>query len=451
MRRARIVDRSEPPFRTGPRALVHTLAWLRMTAIAGQFATVMAVWLALRLPLPVGALVAGIAALLGFELAAVLRLRLPWPVTEWEAIGHIAFDTLVLGYLLYLTGGASNPFVTLLLVPIALAAAALSRVGIGIVAAISSFAYLVLLLAYRPLPAWSAHPGEDFQLHIIGMAIDFAIAALLLGVFIARLAGALRGEQRRMQRLRERAVRDEGILAMATQSASAAHELNTPLSTMRMLLHELIPTSGTGGPLRQDLELIAQQVQRCSEILREMVAVGRAQMADEAESMTLLAFVQRCLDRLQLLRPEAEVELALPAADAEMPVRIPAGLQHALLNLLNNALDASAKTGSMHVWFGARRGNRCLEFAVRDHGPGFPGQRALTPDTLGVSEKDHGLGIGLALAEATAERLGGLLEASNVQDGGAELRLRLPLPAIEPDRRGRRMPARDDCLPKESS
>ncbi len=434
------MDRTDPPFRTGPRALLVTLAWLRLTAIAGQTGAVLFVWRVLRLPIPVSALLLGVGVLLLFDLLAALRLRLRGPVSEWEAVGHIAVDALVLGYLLYLTGGASNPFVTLLLVPIALAAAALSRAGIGVVAAISGITYLALLRFYLPLPALAPHPEGDFQLHIIGMAIDFAIAALLLGVFIARLAGALRGEQWRLQRLRERALRDEGILAMATQSASAAHELNTPLSTLRMLLHELIPATDAGEPLRQDLQLMAQQVDRCSEILREMVAVGRAQMADHAETMSLEHFVWRCLDRFQLLRPEAEVGLNLASADAGMPILVPSGLQHALLNLLNNALDASAQRDSAQVEFSARRGARTLEFAVRDHGPGFT-DRGRASDTLGVSGKDHGLGIGLALAEATAERLGGLLDAGDARDGGAEIRLRLPLSAVQPERRGWPLPA----------
>ncbi len=443
------MDRSQSPYRTGPRALLVTLAWLRLTAIAGQLAAVLCVRLGLQLPIPLLALLAGITALALFEILAVVRLRLHWPVTEWEAVGHIAVDALVLGYLLYLTGGASNPFVTLLLVPIALAAAALSRIGIGVVSAISGVTYLALLFFNRPLPAWGAHPGGDFELHIVGMAIDFAIASLLLGVFIARLAGALRSEQRRLQRLRERALRDEGILAMATQSAGAAHELNTPLSTLRMLLGEQIPAAAAGSLLRQDLELMAQQVDRCGEILRAMVAVGRAQMAEQAETMSLGQFVRRCLDRFQLLRPEAEVELALDAQDDAMPVRVPAGLQHALLNLLNNGLDASAAHGSARVSFGARRETRCLEFRVRDHGPGF-GVRLHSTDTLGISGKDHGLGIGLALSEATAERLGGMLDAGDAEGGGAEIRLRLPLSAVDPGRHGRALPPGAHCRAQET-
>ncbi len=436
-------------FRGGPRALAITLAWLRLTAIAGQTMAILFVAYMVPLAIPVRALLAGVGALLVFEIAMLMRLRLRWPVTEVEVIAHIAVDVLVLGYLLYLSGGAGNPFVTLLLVPIALAAAALSRAGIAAVAMLSGAIYGLLLHWSRPLPVMTAGRVSDATLHEIGMAIDFAIAALLLGIFIARLAGALRGEQLRLQRLHERALRDEGILAMATQSAGAAHELNTPLATLRMLLHELIPAPSTCEPLREDLKLMAQQVDRCSEILRDLVAVGRAQLDGDSENLSLGDFVQRCTDRFQLLRPEADTLVQLDSADADWPVRIPAGLQHALINLLNNALDASAQLGSTQVALSARRGTRCLEFRVRDHGPGFA-DPSRSPDSLGVSDKDHGLGIGLALAEATADRLGGDLDAGNAAGGGAEIRLRLPLLSMLPDQPGKAAASAAHCNPEET-
>ena len=112
--------------RVGPFALTRTLAWLRLCAIAGQCVAVLVCAWWMQLAIPLLPLLIGIGLLAVFAVFAAWRLRQPWPVRQVETIGHIAFDTLVLGYLLYFTGGASNPFITLLLVPIALSAAALS-------------------------------------------------------------------------------------------------------------------------------------------------------------------------------------------------------------------------------------------------------------------------------------------------------------------------------------
>ena len=413
---------------SGPLALAHALAWLRLSAVAGQTATVIfcALWLQLQLPLL--ALLAGIGLLAVFAAFAAWRLRRPWPLREWETIGHIGVDTAVLGYLLYLTGGASNPFITLLLIPIALSAAALSVRAILVVSTLVGIAYVVLLHWYLPLPV-PLH--EEFSgrytLHIVGMGVNFVITALLLGFFINRLAHALRVQQTEIQRVRERALRDEGILAIATQAAGAAHELNTPLSTMRTLLPELCRERAGDAALVEDLTLLSGQVERCRMILREMVAFGKAQLSQAPERLSTQAFIHSCVQRFQLLRPDAELTVELDPGTASTMIRTPPGLRHSLINLLNNAAEASATRDSHVVILEVTRDGAWLQLCVRDHGPGFGG----TPvhGRLGHSRKQAGLGLGLALAEATAERLNGELVTDDTASG-AEVCLRLPMLAI---------------------
>lgn len=412
----------------GPFALTRTLAWLRLCAIAGQSMAVMVCSWWMRIDIPTLSLLLGIDLLAVFAVFAAWRISQPWPLREWETVCHVAADTLVLGYLLYFTGGASNPFVTLLLVPIALSAAALSVRAVLGVAAIAGAAYFVLLCWYVPLPM-NELMGFDhgFSLHVAGMGVNFVITALLLGFFINRLATAVHLQQLEVQRVRERALRDEGILAIATQAAGAAHELNTPLSTMRTLLPELRREHASDAVLDEDLELLEGQVERCRTILREMVAFGKAQLSQEPERLTLQAFIHGCVERFRLLRPEAELELLVPSELEPLVLRTPPGLRHSLLNLLNNAVDASALRDSNSVTLEIRREGYWLEWIVRDRGPGFNSTGA--PASIGESGKQSGLGIGLALAEATAERLSGELIATN-RANGAEMCLRLPWTTI---------------------
>ena len=414
--------------RIGPFALTRTLAWLRLCAIAGQSVAVLVCAWWMHLDIPLLPLLLGIGLLAVFSVFAAWRLTQPWPLREWEAIGHIAADTLVLGYLLYFTGGASNPFITLLLVPIALSAAALSGRAVLAVSALAGVAYVILLYAYVPLPLpMHADSPNRFSLHVAGMGVNFVIMALLLSFFISRLAHVLRLQQLEVQRVRERALRDEGILAIATQAAGAAHELNTPLSTMRTLLPELRREHAGDTSLAEDLELLEGQVDRCRTILREMVAFGKAQLSQEPERLTVAGFIHGCLERFQLLRPEAELTLTLDEDVAQTVLRTPPGLRHALLNLLNNAADASATRNSHAVALQVARDGDWLRLSVLDRGPGFGATGELT--LIGYSQKLTGLGIGLALAEATAERLNGQLIARNAEHG-AEVCLRLPLAVI---------------------
>ncbi|MBB5360406.1 two-component system sensor histidine kinase RegB [Rhodanobacter sp. ANJX3] len=417
-----------PAQRIGPFALTRTLAWLRICAIAGQSVAVLFCAWWLHLPIPLLPLLVGVGLLGVFAVFAAWRLRQPWPVREWETVGHIAADIVVLGYLLYFTGGASNPFITLLLVPIALSAAALSARALLTVSALAAVAYVILLNWHVALPMpMHENPRGGLTMSEAGTGVNLLISALLLGFFINRLSHALRLQQTEVQRVRERALRDEGILAIATQSAGAAHELNTPLSTMLTLLPELRRDYAADHLLSEDLLLLQDQVNRCRTILREMVAFGKAQLSQESERLTVTQFIHGCLERFQLLRPEADVSLVLDDNTARTVLRTPPGLRHALLNLLNNAADASASRSSQMVALIVVREGSWLQLCVRDEGPGFAvtGELAL----LGESQKQTGLGIGLALAEATAERLNGELIAGNTEHG-AEMCLRLPLAVI---------------------
>ena len=158
-----------------------------------------------------------------------------------------------------------------------------------------------------------------------------------------------------------------------------------------------------------------------------MVAFGKAQLSQEPERLSVTQFIHGCLERFQLLRPEAELSLDLDDAIAHTVLRTPPGLRHALLNLLNNATDASASRNSYAVSLRVSRDGAWLQLQVGDDGPGFDTTDELA--ALGHSQKQTGLGIGLALAEATAERLDGELVVRNA-DRGAEVCLRLPLAVI---------------------
>lgn len=418
-----------PPNRSpDARQLVLALAWLRVCAVVGQLSTVLVVAFALRVPIPVPALLGGIGVLAAFGALAFWRLHQSRGFGSIEAVAHVAVDIGVLGYLLYLTGGATNPFVSLLVMPITLAAAALRLRHVAVVATLATATYLVLMRFHLPLA--SVHPQSPsaaFDLHIVGMALSFAITAALLCFFIARLAAALRAQQAEAEQERERALRDEGILAIATQAAGAAHELNTPLSTIRTLLAELRREQPADSALGADLALLSGQAERCRDILREMVAVGRNHLAGVAQRTTLGAFVADCLHSFALLRPEIEVVDAAPGALAQRSVQIAPAVRHALLNLLNNAADASLGSGEARIELGIAEHAGMVELRVRDFGPGLASPVQGVAGAGFLSSKRDGLGLGLALVNATAERLGGELVAQRPDGGGTLQRLRLPL------------------------
>lgn len=405
------------------RELAETLAWLRLCAVAGQTLTVAIVALVLRIAIPVAPLAFGIGALAAFAAFAFWRLRQPWPVHLVEAFGHIAVDIGVLSWLLYFSGGATNPFVSLLVMPIALAAAALPLRYVIAVALLAAACYLLLVPWHVALPPLHASDSGAFNLHVAGSVANFVVTAAVLAFFIARLARALRERERDVQRERERTLRDEGILAIATQAAGTAHELNTPLSTIRTLLAELRREHAGNDMLTEDLTLLAGQAERCRDILRELVAVGSRQLVGTPQRLALTRFVHDCENQFRLLRPEIELQVDIEAGADAREIEAAPTLRHALINLLSNAADASLGAGKPAIELGVTAGAKQVEFSVRDHGNGSAPGHGVAFQT----SKRDGLGLGLALAHATAERLGGTLRAEALANGGWRQRLRVPL------------------------
>jgi hypothetical protein len=205
------------------RELTWTLAWLRLCAVGGQALTVAVVAFGMHLPIPVNRLALGIGALLAFALAVFWRLGRAWRVTSPEAVAHIAVDIAALGWLLYLTGGATNPFVSLLVLPITLAAAALPLRDVAIVAMLAAIVYLALIPWHVPLPM--LHASGDFNLHVLGMAINFVIMAAALSFFVTRLARLLRARESEIQRERERALREAAASRHAVVILEAPHRI----------------------------------------------------------------------------------------------------------------------------------------------------------------------------------------------------------------------------------
>jgi two-component system sensor histidine kinase RegB len=398
-------------------ALLRALALLRWLAVAGQ---TLAVWAAtgpLGLHLDARPLYAGPLLLAGFAVWASLRARRLARVSPGEVLAHVAVDLAVLTWMLYWSGGPANPFVSLYLLPIALVAFALPPRVVLAVAVAAASGYTLLMLRHVPIPH---HHGDAafFDLHLVGMWVNFLLTAALVTVFATRLAALISSQRRALARAREDALRNEGILAVATQAAATAHALNTPLSTMAVVLADLVDVHGDTPELGVDLRTLRGQVDACRDAVRRLAV--DAEPASRTP-VSLQQLVRRALERLQVLRPDARPDVT--GLDALDGVRVldDARLEHLLLNLLNNAFDASVAAGGSGATLAVSVDGEAVAITVRDRGPGLS---ALPSDFS--SDKPDGLGLGLTLARVIVEHFHGRI-STHVIDGTGAVRVDLPL------------------------
>jgi len=400
--------------------LLRNLVLLRWFAIAGQLVTVTLVLHVLDIPLQSLPLWGGIAALALFNLWASWRTRHPRRVEPIEVVAHLSVDIAVLAWLIGCSGGAMNPFAPLFLLPIALAAVALPARWVIATALLCCIGYAASALLGQPLPHVHGVTGDAFNLHLAGMAVMFAISVAVITFFLSRFAQALRVREQELAALREQFARNEGILALATHAAAVAHELNTPLGTLTLMLEDQLDQAPVSA--RDEVATMAALVDICRDRVRELAAP-----AVQADSVADLgATLARVVERWQLLRPAILLERSGRLAAAPIDTLDP-GIGHLLTALLNNAADASEAAGVARVTLHLESDGRRLCGSVRDHGAGFADDAAAWPGALFRSTKPQGLGVGLALSHATVERLGGELTLQAADGGGTRIAFRLPL------------------------
>lgn len=381
-----------------------------------------------------GALILGEAALLLLA-ATLLGARLPWwpllalvalhlvllawgyglrhqGLTFSEAALQLGTDAALLGGVVYFTGGYANPFISLLLVPLILGAVVLPhRLAWGLAAWVG-LVYTLLMDYYLPL-AMQVSPEAAVHLHLQGMWLNFLLTAVLVAAFTGALAAALRRRDAALARAREQRLRDEQIFALGLQAAAAAHDLATPLASVRLTLDDLRQDFAGDEDLAPPLELMADQLRRVEAVLARLGQAARSRENIAGPALPAGQWLARTLERWGLMHPLAVVSLR--AAESLPAVEDDPMLEAVLMTLLNNAEEASP--GKVSV--AARVLDGYLRVEVADAGAGLGGKPA-------------GWGVGLELARAALARLGGRLELRDRGEGGVLARADLPLAETAP-------------------
>ncbi len=398
------------------RALLGRLLAVRVSLIAGWTAGIAWLHWGLHIPMPLLPMAAVLVLMGLFSLSTAWRLRLDAPATQMEFLAHLLADLTAFAVLVFFSGGATNPFVSLMLVPVVIAAISLHPHWVWLLATVAGGYYALLLFVYQPLAV--ADPIAAYGMHLGGMWFNFLISAGLIAFFVTRMHAALRARDQELSTLREKQLRDERIVALGTQAALAAHELATPLATIQTTAHELAAEFANDPDIGADCSVLEKQAQACKRILTRLAA--RAQDT-VPPVLPLDEWLHALIERWQLLRPDAQVVPNL--SDSQRDFAPPDGLEQAILNILNNAADAATAP----VEFSAAAEDDTLVIDICDRGPGFsPEQKSQAGRVLFSDKPGRGWGMGLALTHATLERLGGNVTLSERDGGGTRVRITLP-------------------------
>ncbi len=380
------------------------------------------------------------AIIIGTSVWAYALLRSGRGMSEATLAGQMLADMVALTLLLYYTGGSANPFVSLYLVPVMIAATVLSGWRLGLITLAAVAAYTGLLFLPGPAsdsfdfitPGSSAfvcstslhdHDAEPGRInwHVVGMWLNFMFSTGVIAFFIVRMARSIRQRDEALAAARENTLRNERIVALGTLAAGAAHELGTPLATMAVVVGELEETHAQDTELQQSLAIIKTQIQQCKRSISQLTANAGGERPEALGSQPLDQYIRQLMDQWQLIRPQTVPHTSLPDRQPVPGIIADPTLQQALLNLLNNAADASPE----HVDLNTAWDDKHIYLDISDRGAGIPADIAEQLGKQTVSSK-QGQGIGWLLSHATIERFGGTVEWRPREGGGTCIHITLP-------------------------
>jgi two-component system sensor histidine kinase RegB len=422
---------------------LRTLVAQRWLAIGGQVAAVLIVGFGLGYHLPY-ALVFSLIALSAW-LNVLFSLASPGQrlARNLEAAIQLAFDTVQLGAVLFLTGGALNPFCILLIAPVALAAATLPlrhTLALGVLA-------IIVLVAISfwsfPLPTPTPEPFNPPLMVRVGALIAEIVAIVVIAFYAWQAATEAARMELALNVTQTVLAREQRLSALGALAAAAAHELGTPLATISVVAREMV-RNAPNDEVREDAELMSAQAIRCREILKKLGETPDQASDIVHERMSLLQFVQEAIEphtHIEGVRIEAIVSGG-PDSDGEAPPdmwRMPEVL-HAITSMVENAVDFARS----EVLVSARFDKRSVSVEVRDDGPGFaPEVLAKLGEPYVTSRRGEeggrtghvGMGLGFFIAKTLLERTGARVDFRNGKGPpgrlGAIVSARWPRAAIE--------------------
>ncbi len=381
-----------------------TLVILRWIAIVGQFIAISGVYFYLKFELPFFScsFVILIGVLSNFYLQFKFKKN---QLNNFTSTFFLFYDLIQLSVLLYLTGGITNPFTLLLIIPAIVSSTFLNLKSTINLSIITIVALIALTIEHRPLPA-----SGDLHFHVPDIYLHAIQIAIIIGLVFLTYFGSRFGLESRkrteaLNKLELILAKEHELESIGLQAAAAAHSLGTPLSTITVIAKELSKEIGDNSKYSKDISLLLSQSKRCSEILKDL-------SKDQLEEDTFLTniTIEDLLNEIVRSFSEiSEKKILLTIEKNGLNPKIEKTLEitYGLRNFIGNAVKYSYSTVNIIL----NSNNGYTEIIVSDDGPGFSddiinvlGEPYIRSKNKIISSKS-GLGLGTFIGKTLLERM----------------------------------------------
>ena len=400
---------------------LRTLNLIRWIAILGQYIAVVTAFFWLEINFNI--YLASVCILISIILNIIVSVRfLPIrTLNSNETLFYLIFDSIQLVALLYITGGLTNPFCILIIAPFIISATYLDLLRTIIIGIVSILSLSLLAFYYQPISSnifeFSSSSFSSFQIFSIWLSLIVSLS--FIGIYCFRIANESRKVEKALNETQLALSDEEKISDMMSLTAAAVHELGTPLSTISVIIKEIVNELNVDEKNYDDILLIQSQIKRCSEILNRLrqgdISNDNSPFINELDFPRL---INEIVKDYELEEIKLNLEIDDYFKNSNFIISRKPEIVHSLSNIIENAYQYANHYVTIKLIL--RNENVILE--IINDGEGFPANilPILGEPYVKKNVKNHkGIGLGLFIAKNLINKTVGKIEFRNIENIGA--------------------------------
>ena len=392
--------------------LLGNLIKIRWIAISGQIIAIFFVSYVIQIKIPFFETLAIILLSVALNIYSYYEERKNKSISNTKAFSFLLFDTLQLGFLLFLTGGIINPFSILILAPVITSASYLPALMTVVLSTISIIIIVILNFYFVPL-----NLGPKFYLpdiYSFGLVAALIITVIFIAIYAYLFASSSRKISNALSVSKLQILNQKKMTEVGSLSAAAAHELGTPLNTIFLVLNDLLKEKKLVDDknIVKDIILLKSQAERCKEILQRF-SKNPLKLKDKfLEKVKISDLIKINFEKFN---KNKKLVLKIIPSNNEPEIIFKDEIMYALGNIIQNAIFYCYNTTSVQITYQ----KECAKIIISDDCNGFSKDIIYKLGEPYISKNNNGMGLGIFISKNLIENMGGNLNFYNSKDNNA--------------------------------
>jgi len=326
-------------------------------------------------------------------------------LNNYQSTYYLAYDILQLGFLLYLTGGITNPFIILIIIPAVFSSQYLNIISSVILVIFTTTTLVLLTFNYYELPGPVNNHFHAPEYYLYSIPLSIFIGLIFLVYFGVKFAIENKKRNEAYEKMQEMMAKENELVSLGGQAAAAAHSLGTPLSTILLIAKELQKEFGLNEKIKNDLDLLVSQSNRCSEILKKLSLNPNIEDKFIDSEVSFENYIEEIVRSYEEI---SDKKFLINIDNFKNPINFTKSSE--IVYGLRNFIGNSNKFTNENIFINLKSDSEITEITIEDDGEGYPkdilskiGEPYLKTSNPKNKSK-IGLGLGLFIGKTLLEK-----------------------------------------------